>query len=38
MPRVAECDDFAEYLIWAVLQPPGVDVNTIIVGCSGATI
>jgi hypothetical protein len=28
----------AEYLIWAVLQPPAVDVKTIIVRCSGAMI
>jgi hypothetical protein len=28
----------AEYLIRAVLQPPAVDVYTIIVRCCGATI
>jgi hypothetical protein len=31
-------NQLAEYLIWAVLQPPGVDVYTIIVRCCGATI
>jgi hypothetical protein len=31
-------NQLAEYLIWEVLQPPAVDVNTIIVSCCGATI
>jgi hypothetical protein len=31
-------NQLAEYVIWADLQPPAVDVNTIIVRCSGATI
>jgi hypothetical protein len=31
-------NQLAEYLIWAALQPPAVDVNTIIVRCCCATI
>jgi hypothetical protein len=31
-------NQLAKHLIWAVLQPPAVDVNTIIVRCSCATI
>jgi NADP-dependent 3-hydroxy acid dehydrogenase YdfG len=31
-------DQLAEYVIWAVLQPPAVDVNTIIFRRCGATI
>jgi hypothetical protein len=31
-------NQLTEYLIWAVLKPPAVDVKTIIVSCSGAMI
>ena len=37
----ATCSPFnqlAEYVIWALLQPPDVDVDTIIVRCFGAMI
>jgi hypothetical protein len=31
-------NQLAEYVIWALLQPPAVDVDTIIVRCFGAMI
>jgi hypothetical protein len=31
-------NQLADYLIWAAIQPPAVDVNTIIVRCCCATI
>jgi hypothetical protein len=36
--RVLTFDQLAEHVIWAVLQPPAVDVNTIIFRRCTATI